>query len=83
MSYTSGVYQRRWWKVWDRIMGGHAIKIVGWGTQKNKIEKNVEYWTIANSWDTTWGENGYFRIKRGVNMCGIESNVYAGLPKIN
>jgi len=82
MAYTSGVYQRSWWKVWDSIMGGHAIKIVGWGTQKNELGQNVDYWTIANSWDTTWGEKGYFKMKRGVNMCGIESNVYAGLPKI-
>ena len=83
MSYTSGVYQRSWWKVWDTIMGGHAIKIVGWGTQvDSSTNKSVDYWTVANSWDTSWGEQGYFRIKRGVNMCGIESNVYAGLPLI-
>jgi len=63
MSYTSGVYQRSWWKVWDSIMGGHAIKIVGWGTQVDSSTNKS-------------------RIKRGVNMCGIESNVYAGLPLI-
>ena len=64
-------------------MGGHAIKIVGWGTQvDSSTNKSIDYWTVANSWDTSWGEQGYFRIKRGVNMCGIESNVYAGLPLI-
>ena len=85
MSYTSGVYQRNWWKFWDPIMGGHAVKIVGWGTYTDEdkpLSKPVDYWTVANSWDTTWGEEGYFKIKKGVNMCGIESGVYAGLPDI-
>jgi len=82
MSYKSGVYQRDWWKIWDMIMGGHAIKIVGWGTMDGADGKPVDYWTVANSWDTTWGEDGYFKIKRGVNECGIEGNVYAGLPAV-
>ena len=38
-------------------LGGHAIKVVGWG-----VEKGVKYWIGANSWSETWGENGFFRI---------------------
>jgi hypothetical protein len=37
----------------------------------------VAYWLIANSWDTWWADDGYFRIKRGVNLCGIENYVSA------
>jgi len=44
----------------------HCIAVVGYGT-----EGGVDYWLIKNSWGTWWGENGYIRLKRGVNMCGI------------
>ncbi|EPB68436.1 hypothetical protein ANCCEY_12475 [Ancylostoma ceylanicum] len=36
---------------------------------------------MANSWNTDWGENGFFRMVRGVNECGIEDFVVAGLPE--
>ena len=50
-----------------------AIKIVGWGN-----EGGVDYWLVANSWNQYWGDNGFFKIKRGVNECGIEGDVCAG-----
>lgn len=58
-------------------MGGHAIKIIGWGVTST----NVAYWIVANSWNVQWGMNGFFQILRGVNECGIEQGVVAGLPK--
>ncbi|VDM79476.1 unnamed protein product [Strongylus vulgaris] len=57
--------------------GGHAIKIIGWG-----VERGIPYWIVANSWNTDWGEDGYFRILRGKNECGIEQYVTAGLLKV-
>ena len=44
----------------------HAIAVVGYGTANGQ-----DYWLIKNSWGPYWGENGYLRLKRGVNMCGI------------
>jgi len=44
----------------------HAVTVVGYGT-----ENGTPYWLIKNSWGTGWGENGFIRMKRGVNMCGI------------
>lgn len=78
MSYRSGVYQKR---IWDFLPeGGHAVKIVGWG-----VENDVDYWIVANSWGPTWGEDGFFKIKRGTNECGIETMgpPYAGLPAVS
>ncbi|KIH48661.1 papain family cysteine protease [Ancylostoma duodenale] len=55
--------------------GGHAVKVIGWGT-----ENGTDYWLIANSWNSDWGENGgYFRILRGSNHCQIEQKVVAGM----
>ena len=43
---------------------GHAVEVVGFTS---------DYWIIKNSWGTSWGHNGYFYMKKGVNSCDIES----------
>jgi len=68
-AYESGIYQH----VSGSSLGGHAVKMIGWGS-----EDGVDYWTIVNSWNENWGEAGTFRILRGVNECGIESEAWAG-----
>ncbi|VDD77593.1 unnamed protein product [Mesocestoides corti] len=73
-SYKSGVYQH----VSGALLGGHAIKLMGWGE-----ENGVPYWLCANSWNTDWGDGGFFKILRGENHCGIESDINAGIPKAN
>ena len=55
--------------------GGHAVEIIGWGS-----ENNINFWWIKNSWGKKWGLDGYFKIKRGVNLAGVEKNVICGLP---
>ncbi len=69
-TYKSGVYRH----VSGSELGGHAVKIVGWGT-----EAGGDYWLVANSWNPTWGLNGFFKILRGKNECGIEDSIVAGL----
>jgi len=71
-NYKSGVYHH----TSGSYLGGHAIKIMGWG-----VEDGMDYWLIANSWNTEWGNNGLFKMLRGKNECGIEGNVVAGMPK--
>lgn len=58
MTYRSGVYHH----VSGGVLGGHAIKILGWG-----VESGIPYWLAANSWNTDWGDNGFFKILRGSN----------------
>ncbi|EPS69258.1 hypothetical protein M569_05509 [Genlisea aurea] len=71
--YKSGVYRH----VTGEELGGHAVKLMGWGVSEEEGEK---YWILANQWNRSWGDEGYFKILRGVNECGIEEAVVAGLP---
>ncbi|PIO68319.1 papain family cysteine protease, partial [Teladorsagia circumcincta] len=65
--YTKGIYKH----TAGQQTGGHAVKIIGWGEEKTG-NKSIPYWIIANSWHNDWGENGYFRMIRGINDCGLE-----------
>ena len=60
--YKGGVFSgcSKWKKL------NHAVVVVGYGT-----EDGVDYWLVKNSWGTSWGEQGFIKIQRGVNMCGI------------
>ncbi|XP_065221429.1 uncharacterized protein LOC135846327 [Planococcus citri] len=51
--------------------GGHAVMIVGYGT-----ESGTDYWLVKNSWSKSWGMDGYFKIIRNQNACGITDEVY-------
>lgn len=73
LNYKSGVYQHET----GSLLGGHAIKILGWGT-----ENGTPYWLVANSWNPDWGDKGFFKILRGENEVGIEDDVNAGIPKL-
>ncbi|KAF2892296.1 hypothetical protein ILUMI_13878 [Ignelater luminosus] len=64
--YTQGVYRH----TWGDHEGYHAIRILGWG-----VENGTPYWLIANSWNSKWGEKGYFKMVRGENHCSIEKEV--------
>jgi cathepsin B len=53
MHYSSGVYRH----ITGKVAGGHGVKAIGWGEDETGL-----YWVVANSWNTGWGEHGYFRI---------------------
>lgn len=61
-SYVSGTFDES--KCGTNI--DHAVAIVGY-TENDYI--------IKNSWGTDWGEHGFFKLKRGVNACGLAEYV--------
>jgi len=69
--YTSGVFE-------DSRCGSsldHAVTLVGYGTEGGK-----EYYTMRNSWGSSWGEAGYMKmaiIGDGVGTCGVQMDPVA------
>eukprot|EP00825_Cyclidium_porcatum_P049861 TRINITY_DN870_c0_g1_i2.p1 TRINITY_DN870_c0_g1~~TRINITY_DN870_c0_g1_i2.p1 ORF type:complete len:354 (-),score=77.75 TRINITY_DN870_c0_g1_i2:182-1243(-) len=56
----------------------HSVNPVGYGTENSK-----KFWKCKNSWGSDWGENGFFRLIRGENKCGIADTVSSVfVPKI-
>jgi len=44
----------------------HAVQLVGY----NK-SGTTPYWIIRNSWNSSWGEDGYIYLEMGKNLCGV------------
>ena len=65
--YNSGVWDD---ETCDPAVLNHAVTLVGYGS-----EKGGDYWIAKNSWGSSWGEDGYFRvaIKPGAGIAGIQS----------
>lgn len=86
--YSGGVYSHQFAKSAGLQdfnpfeLTNHVVSIVGWGeTQDNPA---IPYWIVKNSWGTSWGENGFFRILRGSSEpggeCAIESITVSAIP---
>ncbi|KAK7100347.1 tubulointerstitial nephritis antigen-like [Littorina saxatilis] len=84
--YKSGVYQYSGLTSNDppeaRKSAYHSVRLLGWGVERTFEGDIVKYWIGANSWGPEWGENGYFRIARGVNTNDIENYVVGAWGKI-
>jgi cathepsin X len=64
-NYTSGIFED---KTGDKDIV-HDISVVGFG-----VEDGTKYWTVRNSWGTHFGEQGFFRVVRGINNIAIETD---------
>lgn len=62
--YHSGIYNP--WLFCSSTKLDHGVLAVGYGT-----DDGTDYWLVKNSWGKTWGMDGYFKMKRGSNRCGI------------
>lgn len=62
--YKTGIYQH----YTGLSTNWHLVEMVGYGR-----ERDIDYWICKNSWGPLWGDKGYFKIRAGVNECGIES----------
>ena len=49
-----------------------GVILIGFG-----VENNEQYWLLRNSWGPDWGENGFFRIKFGSNICGVSNYLFS------
>ena len=63
LAYTGGIFSGN-----HTGTVNHAVLVVGYGTDNRT---GTPYWVLRNSWGPSWGENGYMRMKRGVNQNGI------------
>jgi cathepsin C len=88
MMYKSGIYDfnaATWFKSnltkpeWQKV--DHSVVLIGWGVEK-KNGQDIKYWILQNSWGPGWGENGYMRFRRGVDLLGIESIAEVGIPVV-
>ena len=75
-SYTGGVIQDA--TVYNETT--HVTVLTGWGTE---MSTGVKYWVGRNSYGTTWGEMGWFKLERGTNCLNIEKHPCAwAVPKL-
>jgi len=58
----------------------HEISVVGWGVD---AATGWPFWRIRNSWGTYWADQGFFKLRRGINNLGIETNCDWATPDMD
>jgi hypothetical protein len=57
------------------VTPNHAVEIVGW--EQDCHDQTETNWIIKNSWGVHYGDNGYFKVRAGKNVLGIENECSA------
>lgn len=93
LSHKTGVFSSKSGNLNSWVLNGkkkpsfvkvdHSMLLVGWGEEENPRTGLIEkFWILQNTWGTSWGEDGYFKIRRGIDELGVESMCEAGIPVI-
>jgi len=57
---------------WEYI--DHAVTVTGWGQKEKKKNEGTPFWVVMNSWGSSYGDHGFFYVRRGDNDLGIEAD---------
>jgi hypothetical protein len=71
-NYTEGIYT----DATNDTKIVHEVSIIGFG-----VENGTKYWNVRNTWGSHWGEEGFFKVVRGVNALAIETDCSYAVPK--
>lgn len=73
-TYSSGIWDDPEANCTPTRIIDHAVYLVGYGSEISQTGVPLDYWIVQNSWGTTYGINGFFKIKRGSNLCLIATD---------
>jgi len=59
------------------VATNHCVVLMGYGSDAKSGEK---YWILQNSWGSSWGDHGYFKLARGHDEAGVESCASEFIP---
>lgn len=58
----------------DEASINHAVLVIGYGYDE---VKKMDYWLIKNSYGTSWGQDGYFKLARNKgNHCAVATSAF-------
>eukprot|EP00727_Mastigamoeba_balamuthi_P010397 m51a1_g5980 putative cysteine proteinase ep-b 1-like (1080) ;mRNA; r:245959-250454 len=69
--FTAGVLEGR-----SECSGttNHVALLVGWGS-----DQSGTFWVLQNSWGSSWGNGGLFRLRRGAGSCDLSRRAVLGV----